>query len=85
MWKTVVFRVNGVDDQLILVQTGDTLTAADIPAADLYAGAKIVWDQEELAQLLDTPIWKDHVIPGDAVPLAGQSVLTLNAAKVRTA
>lgn len=81
MWKTVVFRVNGVDDQLILVQTGDTLTAADIPAADLYAGAKIVWDQEELAQLLDTPIWKDHVIPGDAVPLAGQSVLTLNAAK----
>lgn len=81
MWKTVVFRVNGVDDQLILVQTGDTLTAADIPAADLYAGAKIVWDQEELAQLLDAPIWKDHVIPGDAVPLAGQSVLTLNAAK----
>ena len=81
MWKTVVFRVNGVDDQLILVQTGDTLTAADIPAADLYAGAKIVWDQEELAQLLDTPIWQDHVIPGDAVPLAGQSVLTLNAAK----
>lgn len=81
MWKTVVFRVNGVDDQLILVRTGDTLTAADIPAADLYAGAKIVWDQEELAQLLDTPIWKDHVIPGDAVPLAGQSVLTLNAAK----
>ena len=81
MWKTVVFRVNGVDDQLILVRTGDTLTEADIPAADLYAGAKIVWDQEELAQLLDTPIWQDHVIPGDAVPLAGQSVLTLNAAK----
>ncbi len=81
MWKTVVFRVNGEDDQMILVRTGETLTEADIPAADRYEGAKVVWDQEELALLLGTPIWQDHIVPGDAVPLPGQSVLTLSAAK----
>lgn len=81
MWKTVVFRVNGAEDQTILVRTGDTLTETDIPAADLYAGAKIIWDQEELTQLLGSPILQDYVVPGDAVPLPGQPVLTLTAVK----